>query len=138
MPSILPTQYLLRPRELHGAISPEHYLQMQAASIRAKMRQFPFLNWQPPFVYAGTVPLKVSDSCWQLVCECGNFPAYDPEWEMACCFSCGAVYYQPPPSDWRDIQRVLVNRPRLQNRHMLPGQTLNDLMRENLEHGDAI
>lgn len=138
MYSIFPSDRLLGPRELHGATSPASYLTMQKSSIHAKMRSFSALNWREPFVSPYVAALKVSDSCWQLVCECGNCPSYDPEWALAACFTCGAVYRQPPPEDWREIQRILTLRPRLNNRHMLPGQTLADLVAENLEHGDPV
>ena len=137
MPSLLPTDRLLRPRELHPYVqTPAGYRRAQMRAIRQQMAAFPNLNWQWPWRYFGTVALKVSDSQWQLVCACGNYPLYDPEWELACCYTCGAVYEQAPPSDWREIERVLVNRPRLNNRHMLVGQPLADLIAENFEHGD--
>jgi len=138
--SILPTDHLLGPRELYGAPSPEIYIQMQVMSIRAKMKQFPFLNWRVPFVHTGKpVPLIVADSLWQLVCGCGgNFPSYDPHWEVAACFSCGAVYRQAPPRDWRRIEEVLVCRPVPGDRHLTVGQTVADLVRENREHGDPV
>lgn len=128
----------MRPKHLHPNVSsPQDYVQAQATSIRSKMAAFPNLHWQLPFRHVGDpVPVKVSESCWQLVCSCGNTPMYDPEWALACCYTCGAVYDQGPPKDWREIERVLLNRPNQINRHMLVGQTLDELRAENREHGD--
>ena len=135
--SILPTDHLLGPRELHGAATPEQYLLQQRVSILEKRTRFPFLNWRLPFLHLGApVPFKVSDSCWQLACPCGNYPSYAPEWALAACFSCGAIYRQAPPYDWRDVQRVLVNRAKLGERHMLIGQTVEELRAENRAHGE--
>ena len=136
--SLLPTDCLLRPKHLHPRVStPDDYLREQWQSIIAKKQAFPHLGWQLPWAFVGTAPIKVSDGQWQIVCGCGqNTPLYDPEWELACCFTCGAIIRQTPPLEWREIERVLLNRPNMTNRHMLVSQTLAELCAENREHGD--
>ena len=137
---LLPTETLIRPCHIYGAPTPEYYLEMQRSSILRKKADFPFLNWRMPFAWSGApAALKVSDAHWQVqCCECANTPAYDPDWQLAACFTCGAIYRQAPPTDWRAIERVLVCRPYLNQRHMLIGQTLAELVAENVEHGDPI
>ena len=128
---------ILRPKHIHPNVSSsDDYMREQYKSIGQKAHAFPHLNWRQPFVHSEVVPFKVSDGHWQVVCECGNHPAYDPEWELACCFTCGAIYEQEPPDDWEEIERVLLNRPKQNNRHMLVGQTVEELKAENREHGD--
>lgn len=136
--SLLPTDHLILPKEIHrGVTSPETYLLAQRVAILQKRVEFSNLNWRMPFEWEGAlVLLKVSDSHWQLVCGCGNTPAYDPGWQLACCFTCGAIYKQAPPDNWREIERVLVNRSSFIHRHMLPGQTVEELRAENRAHGD--
>ena len=135
--SLIPTDVLLRPRHIYPDVStPAHYLAAQAIAIVQKMQHFPNLRWREPFFSAVTVPVKVSDGHVQVVCACGNYPAYDPEWQLACCFTCGAIYRQAPPDGWTEIERVLLSRPLQNTRHMLVGQTLDELRAENREHGD--
>src|SRR3990167_144474 len=126
--NVLPTDHVLCPRELHPGVStPYDYLRAQAQAIRSKQLQFPHLNWQLPWLYVGEpVSVKVSSSCWQLICSCGNYPLYDPEWQLACCYTCGAVYRQPPPDAWQEIERLLVLRPLLHTRNWLPEETPDD------------
>lgn len=33
-----------------------------------------------------------SDDVLRLKCPCGNYPAVDPEWRLACCYACGLIY----------------------------------------------
>jgi|TARA_Y100000310_G_scaffold98201_1_gene95919 hypothetical protein len=137
MRALLPTDHLLRPRELHPRVrTAADYRTQQRIAIEQKMQEFPGLNWERPWRHIGAGVVKVSDSQWQIVCICGNYPLYDPEWQLACCYSCGAIYEQAPPEEWREIERVLVARPKLGMRHWLPGETLADLVAENLAHGD--
>jgi hypothetical protein len=135
--SLLPVDELLRPRHLHPRVNtPEDYLRAQRQSILAKRAAFPNLRWQLPWYAVEEVPLKICNSEWQLICPCGNTPLYDPEWQLACCFSCGAIYRQAPPDDWREIEAVMVKRHHIDHRHMLPGQTVEELRQENRDHGE--
>jgi len=137
--SILPTGYLLRPCDLYPYVkTAADYLLGQQHAIEKKIIAFPNLNWNLPWECVVVAPLKVSDSCWQLVCPCGNYPSYDPTWQLACCYSCGAIYRQPPPAEWELVQQVLIQRKKHHQRHWLVGETLADLIAENLAHGDAV
>lgn len=138
----IPTDVILRPWHLHPHVStPEDYRREQARAIDAKRDAFPNIPWSAPWAYDGPArPVKVSDSMWQLVCGCGNCPMFDPEWELACCYTCGAIFTQAPPAMWRAVERVLLCRPKVQTRHWLPslGETLDTLMAENRQHGDPV
>ena len=138
MTTTFPSTQLMRPKHLHPNVStPAEYVRAQTRSLQVKQEQFPNLHWPLPALHTGTpAPVKVSESCWQVVCPCGNTPMYDPKWALACCYTCGAIYVQQPPEDWREIERVLLNRPNQINRHMLVGQTLDELRAENRKHGD--
>lgn len=57
-----------------------------------------------------------------------------------CCDCCNAAVggrYLPVdlPPDIREIERVLMRRPDVMTRNWLPGETVADLDRENIEHG---
>lgn len=136
---LLPKDHILGPRELHGVASPELYEKRQKLSYVLGAARAPFLNWRPPWVYTGQpLPMIVSGSQWQLVCPCGNYPSFEPEWALACCFECMAVIRQQPREFWWFAQQVLVRRPKLENRHWLIGESVRTLVRENVEHGDPI
>jgi hypothetical protein len=136
---LVPTDRLIYPRDIHPfAGSPEAYCAQQRAALVRKRAAFPHAGYPEPWVSVGIAPVKISDGHWQLVCACGNYPAYDPTWALACCFRCGAIYRQAPPVEWREIEAVLLKRPRPTSRHWLPGETLEDLRRENLAHGDEV
>jgi len=38
------------------------------------------------------------------------------------------------PTNYQQIERVLLERPNRENQNWLPGETLDDLLRENKEH----
>lgn len=74
-----------------------------------------------------------------LPCSCGEHPIYSPEWQVACCFNCGAMYDGvPPPQDLQEIERILLLRPRMKNRNWDSSETVAMLLDENLQHGDPI
>lgn len=67
-------------------------------------------------------------------CRAGLFTA--PEIPVACCAECGAVYRRIVfPDDAAAIANVLLARPLRENQGWLPSETLDDLKRENREHG---
>lgn len=61
-----------------------------------------------------------------------------PEWSLACCAECGAVYQSVAfPQNWREIEGLLLNRPR-PYQNWMPKESAFDLRLENLEHGVVI
>jgi len=81
------------------------------------------------------MPVRVSGGYWVVMCVCGNAPSAHPDWHLACCFECGAIYrYLDVPIDRAEIESVLVRRP-MAHRHWVVGETVADLARENAAHG---
>jgi hypothetical protein len=137
-----------RPLEAHGVSTPEVYRAAQAAFIRGMQAARPWLAWRDPFVSdappaSGAV---ISGGCWKVVCDaCGNAPAYDPDWQLACCFECGAIYQNlPPPTDWDLAEQVLLSRAAMATRNWWPGDvtqgnpTVATLVIENGERADPV
>jgi len=132
--------HLLTPAdpEMHYAKSPEDYQHMQERTLqKVNARRSPsdhravwtFVGEQPP-VY-------VAMGKWVLRCACGNAPSVHPEWHVARCFECGAVYeHVTMPAQAREIERVLIERP-MKNRGWLPTETLDELQADNERHGHA-
>lgn len=68
------------------------------------------------------------------MCACGNGPATSPEWQIACCFSCGAIYRDIEfPGDVEGILSKLKVRP-MPNQNWFKGETVEKLEQENAEH----
>ena len=83
-----------------------------------------------------TTPAYVNHGRWVADCEaCRSALRVSPGDEFTC-LECGHhdadVFW---PDDWADIDAVLALRPSILNRNWLPGETLDDLRAENLEHG---
>lgn len=127
-----------RPLEAHEAHSPNDYLRIQATEIKNKQRVRPSLKWRDPFIsIAHCSPPLISGGRWVVVCGCGNAPSYDPDWRMACCLECGAIYLKvDPPADWEEKERVVMARPVMGTRHARPDESLAELIRQNMERGD--
>lgn len=132
-----PYTRLGRPAEGYNVPTPAAYRAWQAAVIAQHRQARPRLAWRDPFVSSSPVTPIVNGGRWVVVCpDCGNAPLYDPEWQLACCPDCGAIYEQlVPPSDWQAIEAVLMARPALYQRNWTPRETLADLVAENAAHG---
>lgn len=129
-----------RPEEEHGArcTSVEAYRCLQAMHFAEAKAKYPRKPWPDPFVTATAGTPQIHQGIWKVDCVCGNWPIFDPEWQEACCFTCGAIHQVAPPKDWRDIEAVLLARPEMTTRNYLPGETLDDLRAENFAHGDPV
>ena len=68
-------------------------------------------------------PLLICDCRDQEVCDHGR--------------PCGEQFAVEIPDEWADVWAVLESRPRV-NRNWSPGETVRDLKRENLLHGERI
>jgi hypothetical protein len=84
-----------------------------------------------------TVPAFISANRWIVLCpHCRGGISCLPDWDAACCFECGAVLDAISfPENYADIEATLLERPGLYNRNYMIGETLRDLVRDNLEHG---
>ena len=83
---------------------------------------------------------EINHGRWIVVCPACTMGAYThPEWKMACCAECGAVYEGvqfPSKSERSWIEALLLSRPR-SNQNWFPTETFFDLKKENLQHGVA-
>lgn len=153
MAAFQPLTRLGRPAEAHGVDTPDAYRAFQAALIAENRRRRPMIAWRDPFVHAATdlVPF-VSGGRWVVLCrDCRNAPLYDPDWQLACCPECGAIYQGiAPPADATAIEETLMARPDAATRHWIGDpdaaaflrladvDTLQTLVDDNVTNGDAV
>lgn len=80
---------------------------------------------------------RVNWGRWVVDCQnpfCGSALMLRPGVPAFECWDCGTEQGVSWPSNWNDIQRLLLPRaPKFRNWH--PGETLHDLFMENIEHG---
>lgn len=122
------------PRELHSARTPEQYISKHSVWIERRKaeghRVEPHLSHEP---IAASVDRL---SGWIVRCDCGSGNSTDPEWGIACCFDCGAIHTHVTfPDEWREIERLLLLRPKQINRSWEPHESLADLRAQNAENG---
>lgn len=78
----------------------------------------------------------VSHGQWFVDCRCGNGASLSPDWHLACCFLCGAIYHGVTmPEDWEAIETVLLARAEPSTRNYHVPETLEMLIAENERHG---
>jgi hypothetical protein len=71
-------------------------------------------------------------------CPCGDCPFADPDWQLACCLLCGAIYrHLVVPADFAAIEAALMRRPFPINRNWMPGETLAAVLADNRANGVA-
>jgi hypothetical protein len=131
-----------RPRHEFGrrCVNPDAYRGLLLEHLREARANYPDRPWGVPHLGDVTQifgPL-VNHGIWKIGCACGvDFPIYDPEWQAACCFGCGAMYQGiAPPFDYLEIEGVLLARPHMHQRNWMPGETIQMLRQENRAHGD--
>jgi hypothetical protein len=74
---------------------------------------------------------------WKMRCACNDAPSVSVEWDLACCFECGAIYRNLSfPADRASIEAVLLCRGR-RGRNWEHPETLADLIAQNIEAGDV-
>ncbi len=75
---------------------------------------------------------------WVMDCACRNAPSVSREWDLACCFECGAIYRNLEfPEDRAQIESVLTFRAR-RHRNWVPAETLAVVVAQNREKGDPV
>lgn len=123
------------PREAHGVDTVEKYFAL-ANSIRSKgMSVLPTRTWLPFRDVLHAVP-EINCGRWIVRCECGNCPSASPEWDLAICLECFAVYKDIEfPEDYRDLETILMERPKMLNRNWFPIETAADLLTQNIANG---
>ena len=84
---------------------------------------------------SGRLVADINYGAWLVDCECGAGNATGPDWKIALCFTCGAVHKVSFPKSYRAIEKVLIKRPRTENRNWIAGEKLTELRAENRAHG---
>jgi hypothetical protein len=134
-----------RPLEAHNARTPEDYLAIQARLVADLQRARPAIAPRDPFV-SPTPPVMapfINGGRWGVLCGCMGLVSYDPDWQLACCGGCGAIYEAlEPPDGWEEAEQLLLQRDQMNQRHWLPQggfghapESVEDLARENRAHG---
>lgn len=130
---------IARPLDEHGVATPDLYLARLRKHIAAVRRTRPSPHVVLPAPHDGDPALvapRVRQGRWLILCPCGDAPSYDPDWQLAVCLNCAAVYRDvAPPEGWRDIEAVLMARPELATRNYEPHETVAGLRLENAVHG---
>jgi len=133
--SIWPDE-IMTPVHVHGVHDAGEYRVKQREYITFAKQKMPALKWRDPWVADEHPQVFILAGKWLVWCECGNYPSVHPEWRIACCFECGAIFQDLEiPSNASEIEAVLVKRPRAANRGWLPPQTVADLEQENKDNG---
>ena len=126
--------FIMTAREHHRVKSAEEYLSRHTQKMNEKARRGSQFR-----VHEDPEPLTayVNGGNWIVRCSCGAGNATDPQWRIACCYGCGAIHRTiafPPSAALSEGVRLLLDRP-VANRNWEPGETVDDLRRENDEHG---
>lgn len=143
---------LLGPRHIHpGVNTAADYREQQQAAIDRGRAKYPNLEWPAPWRVEGLFPVVyVAGGMLQIRCAtpgCGNCPSVSPEWRLALCWDCGAVYESLEiPADLDRAEQVLLCRPVLGTRNwriasdgtLLPDETVDALITHNLEAGNPV
>ncbi len=109
------------PLVAHGARTAEEYRAKQAAHLRQLRSGYPLSGFGEPHAVSEPIPAIVSGGRWVVMCPCGNAPSASPEWALACCFECGAVYEAVTfPADREAVEAALGRLPVGQPRHWAP------------------
>lgn len=125
--------FILGPREHHMVKSPSDY---EAAQIKfIEKRQEAGARYTIHTVDTQMLA-RVDHNSWIIDCECGAGNAVDPTWPAAHCFGCGAVHRNITwPVNRERLEEILLLRVDVTKRNWQPGETEEDLLRENSELG---
>lgn len=125
------------PLHAHGVKTAKDYLLKQAAHIRDLQNARPDGPWGAPHPVTAPVDALVSGGRWVVVCPCGNAPSASPDWQLACCFECGAIYHPTFPVEREALEALLLARPVTRTRNWAPPESVADLTVENAVNGAA-
>jgi hypothetical protein len=82
----------------------------------------------------GVYIARVEHGRWIANCPCYSGVLVNPEWPKAGCLECGRWWPVVFPQNWRDIEDVLLARPRASQRGWI-GESIEKLEDENRAHG---
>lgn len=128
--------FLYTAREHHMVRSAGDLLARHRAFIERKARQGARFVVHPD---ESILVARVDSNSWLSDCpSCNAGVAIEPEWGIACCFSCGAVFRNivVPDAETREqIEDALLARPFAPVRTWLPTESVADLHEQNLVRG---
>lgn len=118
-----------------GCATRDAYARQHVRQMQKKRALLPALGLRDPWpAPPGAVPFVVGGK-WVVLCPCGDAPMASPEWDVARCFECGAIYAALAwPADRSAIEAALVVRPAAV-RAWLPTETVADLLAQNAANG---
>lgn len=130
---------IMAPLHVHGARTEAEYRQQQRDKLAQGRHFHPQFEWPEPWLSKQIPPVFIAGGKWMVTCACGNCPSVHPDWRLALCFECGAIYEGVTiPGNAKDIEAVLVERPHPSNRAWLPNETVDDLIAQNVAHGAKV
>ena len=95
-----------------------------------------------PWTSDKSVVACVNQGRWLALCtSCGEGMLTRPDWGIACCAQCGAVYNESLvvfPEDASEISQILCLRPERNSQNWLLPETVADLHDENVAHGIGV
>jgi hypothetical protein len=107
---------------------------LDRANVRRRLRSpevrllEPFLALEPPHVFIG-------QGAWRVTCACGEVPPADPNWKLACCAGCGAIFEGLQfPDNREQIEAVLSLRRDPTTRNWRAPWPVDLLIRQNLKN----
>lgn len=128
-------QVILSAREHHSVRSAEALRRAHASAIARRVRQGHRIAVEES---AEPVPARINHGSWLVDCPCGAGCATDTEWRIACCFGCGTVHTVvvfPKDKNLAAIERLILARPRMQNRHWTPDESVKTVRAINAANG---
>jgi hypothetical protein len=133
----LPPAIIERPLQRLGVRTPDEYRANQRRILALNRRAAPHKVHCDPWETEEAILAHVGASAWRVRCVCGEAPPADPEWRLACCSACGAVYVNVVfPVDWRALEVVLLKRRKFMDRNWRHPWTVEDLRQQNTDHGE--
>jgi hypothetical protein len=83
------------------------------------------------------VDVYVSHGRWVADCPCGGGMVGSPELEEVACTDCATLYRVrfPDERERQQIEALLIARPHKKNRNWRPGESVEDLRADNVQHG---
>jgi hypothetical protein len=126
---------IARPIHLHGVRTPLEYERLHQQAMGAHRRALPDVTFPDPWSAPNGATAWIAGGKWIVTCECGNAASASPEWDVARCLECGAVYKNIAwPADAPLIENALLVRSANQ-RAWKTSQTVDDLKTENFNNG---
>ena len=102
--------------------------------IAATLKEQEITAWQ------STKPVfsRINENRWIADCAECRGAEFVIEGQPFICASCGAVSVVTWPAETEEIEQVLDKRLNPLNRNWMPGETVDDLLRENSEHREMV